>query len=120
MNSPTYSPLSSDSQVSAAWLQALQAHLSDHEKIHVWLETNLDEQLNYSRQLLLLTDQRLIGLTWPALDFFEYPLGAGLTLRQQDHAGVGCIELFAAGTRLNLWRYTMAYGCRCHALRPPV
>ena len=79
------------------------------EKVHAWLETNLDEQLNFSRQLLLVTNQRLIALAWPALDLFEYPLDGKLSLRQQDHAGVGCIELFANETRLAVWRYTMAH-----------
>ncbi len=109
VNSPTFPPLSSDEQASAAWQQTLQAHLNDGEKLHIWLETNLDQRLNFSRHLLVLTSQRLLSLSWPALDLVEYPLVAGLELRQQDHAGVGCIELFSAGTRLAFWRYTMAH-----------
>ncbi len=109
VNLHTISPLSSDKQVSDAWHKALQARLSAREKIHASLETNLDEQLNYAKRLILLTNQRLIGLTWPALEFCEYPLGEDLALHQRDHAGIGCIELFAAGTRLAWWRYTMAH-----------
>jgi ATP-binding cassette, subfamily B, bacterial len=109
VNTHTISSLSSDNQVSDAWHKALQARLSAGEKIHASLETNLDEQLNYAKRLILLTNQRLIGLTWPALEFCEYPLGEDLALHQRDHAGIGCIELFAAGTRLAWWRYTMAH-----------
>ena len=109
VNAHTISPLSSDRQISDAWLKALQARLSAQEKIHACLEINLDEQLNYAKQLILLTNLRLISLSWPALEFFEYPLSARMALRQQDHAGIGCIELFAAGTRWASWRYTMAY-----------
>ncbi len=108
VNAHTISPLSPDLQVSDAWHQALRSCLSDQEKVHAWLEINLDDQLNFTKRLILITNQRLIGIALPALLFFEYPLGAGLSLRQQDHAGVGCIELFAAETRLGSWRYTMA------------
>lgn len=109
VNVHTTLPLSSDSQIPDAWLQALQGRLSAQETIRADLEINLDEQLNYAKQLILLTNQRLMCLTWPALEFREYPLRGGVNLRQSDHAGIGCIELFAAGTRLALWRYTMAH-----------
>ncbi|HLY97150.1 MAG TPA: ABC transporter ATP-binding protein [Sideroxyarcus sp.] len=101
-------PISLEIPDSDAWRKALQARLSAQEKIHAFLETNLDEQLNFTAQRLLITGQRLISLGWPTLDFAEYPLNERLSLRQQDHAGVGCIELFADGVRLARWRYTMA------------
>ena len=109
VNAHTISPLSSDLQVSDAWHKALQACLLEREKIHAYLETNLDEQLNFTKLLILITNRRLIGFSWPTLAFFEYPLSTGLSLRQQDHAGVGSIELFAAGTRKAFWRYTMSH-----------
>lgn len=105
----TIPSLSSDRDISDAWHKALQTRLSAREKIHACLEINLDERLNYAKRLILLTNERMIGLTWPALDFCEYPLSAGLTLRQQDHAGIGSIELFAAEARLAFWHYTMAH-----------
>jgi len=108
VNTHTFSPLSTDQQVSDAWHKALQARLSGQESILAYLETDLDGQLNFSRHLLVLTSQRLIGLTWPALDFFEHSLNQGLALQQQDHAGVGRIELFSGETRLAFWRHTMA------------
>ncbi len=91
-----------------AWRKALQARLSVQEKIHAYLETNLDERLNFTSQRLLVTNQRLIGLAWPSLDFFEYPLGEQVSLRRQDHAGVGSIELFDSGRLVAFWRYTMS------------
>ncbi len=107
MNVHTPPSFSSGKLVSDAWLKALQTHLSDQEEIHAFLETNLDDQLNYARRLIIITNERLLSLTWPSLDFFEHPLGKEISLRQQDHAGVGSIELLAAGTRLSVWRYTM-------------
>ena len=91
VNVQTISPLSSDKQVSDAWHKALQARLSAQETIHASLETNLDEQLNYARRLILLTNQRIVGLTWPDLEFYEYPYSEGIAVHQRDHAGIGCI-----------------------------
>ena len=83
-------------------------HVFDREKIHAWLEINLDVHLNFRKQLLLITDQRLIGFSGSALDFFEYALNDKLSLRKTDHGGVGRIELFSGETRLAYWLYTMA------------
>ncbi len=109
MNTQTIPSFSSDRLVSDAWHKALQTHLSEQENIHAFLETNLDEQLNFSKRLILLTNQRLICLAWPSLDFVEYPLVQGLSLRQMDHAGVGSMELLAGEKRMAFWRYTMAH-----------
>ena len=109
VNTQILSSLSSDIQVSAAWHKALQGHLYAQEKIHAHLETNLDAQLHFSKHLILITNRRLISLAWPTLDFSEYALRDGVSLCQQDHAGVGNLELFEGGTRLACWRYTMAH-----------
>ena len=97
-----------DRPIPDAWHQMLQGRLSAGENVLASLEVNLDERLNYAKQLILLTNQRLIGLTWQAPDCSEYPLNGEVKLRQRDHAGIGCIEVFAAGARLAVWRYTMA------------
>ncbi len=108
MNAYTIPPQSPDRPLADAWLKSVQLHVSDQEKIQAWLEVDLDEQMRFSKRLLLLTDRRLIGLVGAGADISEYALDAGLSLRQTDHAGIGCIELFAAETRLACWRYTMA------------
>jgi len=92
VNSPTISPLSSDETSLRRLQQTLQAHLNDSEKLHIWLETNLDEKLNFSRHLLVLTSQRLISLSWPALYFVEYPLVSGW-IEAAGSCGRRCIEL---------------------------
>ena len=120
MNTQTIPSFSSDKPVSDAWHKALQTHLSEQEKIHAFLETNLDEQLNFTKHLILLTNRRLISLAWPTLDFAEYPLGEGLSLRQLDHAGVGSIELFAAENTIGLLALHHGARCGCHAFRAPV
>ncbi len=108
VNTHTISPIPTDKPLPDAWHTAVQARLSDGETIHAWLETDLDVQLNFTRQLLLLTNRRLIVFASSAVSF-EHPLRGGLALRQQDHAGVGRIELFAAGTRMAYWLHTMAH-----------
>jgi ATP-binding cassette subfamily B protein len=109
VNAHTFPTFSTDKQVSDAWHKALQVHLFEQEKIHAYLEINLDEHLVFAKQLIILTNKRLLRLAWPTTDFIEYPLQDGFSLRQHDHAGVGSIELFSAETRLGVWRFTMAY-----------
>ncbi|HLP99456.1 MAG TPA: ABC transporter ATP-binding protein [Sideroxyarcus sp.] len=86
----------------------MRSLLFPDENIHARLETNLDEQLDFKRQLLLLTDRRVLHLSAPDAPAAEYPLHSALVLQQADHAGVGRLELFEGEQRLACWRYTMA------------
>jgi ATP-binding cassette subfamily B protein len=69
---------------------------------------NLDGQMNFGKQLLLLTDLRFLCFSGTNTDFREFPLSNSLSLRQSDHAGIGNIELFTTDARLAYWPYTMA------------
>jgi len=108
VNAQNLPQFSSEKPVSDAWHKVLQTRLSAQERIHAVLVTNLDERLNFARQLILITDQRLVCVGSRTAEFSDYPFGEKLSLRKQDHAGVGSVELFAGETRLAVWRYTMA------------
>jgi ATP-binding cassette subfamily B protein len=108
VNTTTSSSFPSEIQIPDAWQTALRGLLRERENLHALLETDLDEQLSYTKQLILITNLRLLCLTQTAGTVFEQTLQAGLALRQQDHAGVGRIELFAGDTRLSCWRYSMS------------
>ena len=106
-------PLTTPAAVSAPplpspWLAPVSAALKADESIQAWIETDLDERLNFARGLLLLTSRRL--LAWRAAEAPArcWELAAGLALGQHDHAGVGALELFDAAGRLASWRYTLA------------
>ncbi len=74
----------------------------------VWLETDLDADLHFVPQLLALADGQF--WFWPAAGAQpqRWPLAAELSLRQNDHAGVGTLELVDGERRLAQWRYTLA------------
>jgi ATP-binding cassette subfamily B protein len=105
----TYQPLPND------WLAAAQAQLAANEAIIAWLEINLDANLHFNKQLLVLSQQRLIYISAPTDDSSAQPAGAtaypyraGLKCRHHDQSGIGSIELFDDELRLAHWRYTLA------------
>jgi len=86
-------------------LGALQVH--PDENVSAWLEVDLDDNLNFVKTLLILTDHRVIygdqaQKNWPSCPFD--PLQ---TLLLSDHAGVGTLSLQANGQRLAVWRFTL-------------
>jgi ATP-binding cassette subfamily B protein len=91
----------------------LEPTLNHAEDIQAWLEINLDAQLHFKKQLLVITNRRLlhfndvknIETAYPT----EYAYHAALTLQRHDHAGVGKIELFDGKSRLAVWFYTLAH-----------
>ncbi|PKO34776.1 MAG: ABC transporter [Betaproteobacteria bacterium HGW-Betaproteobacteria-7] len=89
------------------WLAPVAAVVHTGETIQAWLETDLDDRLNFAPGLLVLTERRL--LTWPATDgnVSEWPLNAGWRLDHHDHAGVGTLELLDPAGRRACWRYTL-------------
>lgn len=97
------------------WLAAAQAQLAANEAIIAWLEINLDADLHFNKQLLVLSQQRLIYLSAPndghntaATTVMAYPYRAGLKCRHHDQSGIGSIALFDGVLRLAHWRYTLA------------
>jgi ATP-binding cassette subfamily B protein len=94
-----------------AWRANVQSRLTDHEESLAWLEINLDNHLNFSPSLLLLTNARLLCCN----NGGDYPYRAGLSITRHDHGGVGRIELFDGKTRLACWFYTLA--CNIQAMR---
>jgi len=72
------------------------------------LSVDLDDALHFTDDSLTLTPQRLVHQAAARSGRREWPLTAGARLRLSDHAGVAALELLdAAGTRLELWRFTV-------------
>ncbi len=93
--------------VAEAWRASLEAQLRDGESVLACLETDLDEQLHFGAGLLVLTSQRLLAQPPGDTRWSAWPLRAGLSLLQHDHAGVGTLELHDAKKRTACWRYTL-------------
>ncbi|HET8598278.1 MAG TPA: ABC transporter ATP-binding protein [Castellaniella sp.] len=91
----------------AAWRAPLAGQLAPGERILDWLALNLDGQLRYDDSLVVLTDRRWLLCAADAQSCRSWPLRADMTLKLQDHAGVGSLELLDAHARLARWRYTL-------------
>ena len=111
-------PLNSASKVlPSAWQAIVTGQLArdalpQAEEIAASLEINLDNALHFKKQLLLLSNQRLLHFHDASSNSTEhvsaYAYQANLKLQRHDHAGVGKIELFDGETRLAVWFYTLA------------
>ena len=76
------------------------------EAILAWLETDLDENMNFSKGLLVLTESRLLDWRHDG-QIRQWQVGGGHALEIADHAGVGRLSLRDAHAGLAFWRYTL-------------
>jgi ATP-binding cassette subfamily B protein len=98
--------------IAKPWRDAVAAFLLPGERVLIALELDLDRRLRYGAGLLALTDQALIarapGAPAPGeSEWRRYPLRADTRLELHDHAGAAALELFEAGRRLDVWRFTL-------------
>lgn len=115
MNNKILQPNTSYPPLPDYWHAAVQAQLSADQEIIASVEINLDADLHFNKQLLLLTKQGLLYISSPdseqnsqKIAVAEYPYRAGLSCQHHDQAGVGSIELFDGELRLARWNYTLA------------
>ncbi len=105
MNTRTDSPIKT--LIPDVWRAIVPSCLLDTEEVQCWLNINLDNQLNFSDQLLVLTGQRLLSYSVERVEAYAYQ--NTLSLTRHDHGGVGKIELFNGEVRLACWFYTLAH-----------
>ncbi len=82
----------------------LHLQMATGENVLAAVLVDLDNQLRFVSQQLVLTPSRLISRGEAER---EWPLTPGLTLRSFDHAGVGSLELHDSQGRLAVWRFTL-------------
>ena len=108
----SYLPPSFASLVPSVWHQALQTLGLESENALACLMVDLDGQLRFAQQLLIVTDRRLLALqkgVGGVVQHQSWPLEPGLSLQHADHAGVGSLELLNATQRLAVWRFTLRH-----------
>jgi len=102
----------------------VKSQLDTHENVLAWLEVDLSLQLKFIQGFLVATNQRL--LSWmpsidgefsPDLSCQSFPLAGLATLRHQDYAGVGSLELVDTQERLARWRFTLAHNVQALSLQ---
>ena len=90
------------------WQTDVQRQLAAHETVLAFLETDLDTRLRYRAGVLVLTTERLLCFDAAQESWQSWALRSGQFLIQNDHAGVGNLELHEPDARLACWRYTLA------------
>ena len=90
------------------WHAGLAARLNEGESVQAWLELDLDAGLRFSRELVALTDRRLLARQPGEPEWRDWFFRPGLRLAHKDHAGVGTLELHDEASCLASWRYTIA------------
>ena len=101
-------PASNELALPSQWAAKVEPKLASDEKTQAWLEIDLDNRLQFSVGLVLVTDQRLLAFAPGHGDCEVYPLRSGLSLNHHDQAGVGSLELVGETGLLATWRYTLA------------
>ncbi|WP_019559881.1 cyanophycin metabolism-associated ABC transporter [Caldimonas manganoxidans] len=89
------------------WPDDLRLALAPAENVLAALEVDLDAQLRFAPQWLVLTDRRLLARDHPKAVWQAWSLSPTLELRLSDHAGVAHLALHDAQRRLAVWHLTL-------------
>ena len=89
------------------WQEGVLSQVHLGENVLAWLEVDLNVELRFKKNLVILTDQRVISTDDTQNNWNFWPLTADLSLRVIDHAGVGTLALNQTGRRLAAWRFTL-------------
>jgi ATP-binding cassette subfamily B protein len=104
---PSPSSVLPRSVVPDAWQAEVTSHLLSEENVSAWLEVDLDGELLFAKNVIILTDRRVLSPGHAEKSWQTWPLQAEMTLKLSDHAGVGTLELAQPGGRLAVWRFTL-------------
>ncbi len=90
-----------------SWQAELLSCLQPEENASAWLEVDLDNELQFVKNAIFLTNQRVLVLSKNKSPAVSWPLQSDMALKMNDHAGVGTLELTAPAGRLAVWRFTL-------------
>ncbi|MYN18895.1 ATP-binding cassette domain-containing protein [Rugamonas sp. FT107W] len=107
MTTEQLSSNTSQSELPERWRSEVQAQLSQGENAVSALEVDLDEQLRFSKGVIVVTERGVLARAPGRADWQHWPFAKDLALKHHDHAGVGHLELVNNGGRLGAWRFTL-------------
>ena len=90
------------------WQTRIRSILNEHEQIHIWLEIDLNGQLNFSSGLVVITAHRILARMANDENWQIWRCQQDMKLTYQDHAGVCSIELSDTHARLACWHCTLS------------
>jgi ATP-binding cassette subfamily B protein len=106
MNSNTHPPIDLLG-LPIFWQEGVLSQVHLGENVLAWLEVDLNDELRFKKTLVILTDQRVISTDEAQKNWNLSQLSPDLSLRVQDHGGVGTLALHQGGRRLAAWRFTL-------------
>ena len=89
------------------WQEGVLSQVHLGENVLAWLEVDLNDELRFKKNLIILTDQRVISTDETQKSWNFYPVSSDLSLRVMDHAGVGTLALHQGARRVAAWRFTL-------------
>ncbi|MYM85716.1 ATP-binding cassette domain-containing protein [Rugamonas sp. FT82W] len=107
MTTEQLSSNTSQSELPERWRSEVQAQLSQGENAVSALEVDLDEQLHFSKGVVVVTERGVLARAPGRADWQYWPFAKDLALKHHDHAGVGHLELVNHDGRLGAWRFTL-------------
>ncbi len=93
-------PVAYQARLAGCWLRG--------ESLVAWCELDLDRQLRFGSNLLVLSNRRLRQFEGDAVAPQVWQISAGLTLRTTVQAGLGRLELSSVDGYVTSWNYTAA------------
>ncbi|MCZ8092011.1 MAG: ABC transporter ATP-binding protein [Acidovorax sp.] len=85
----------------------LRAMLAPQENVLATLQVDLSVDLRFAKGWVVVTANRLIACDAGSTTWQTWAVGEGLSLKMQDHGGVGTLELHSPEKRLSFWRFTL-------------
>ena len=102
-----------------SWRNAVRAELEPGETVLAWFEPDLDSRLRFARELVVVTDRRVLtgessagrrqqgGVAENRQAWRSWPLETVARIDCGQRAGVGTLELLSNRERLAHWRFTL-------------
>ena len=87
----------------------LRAKLASDENVLAALQVDLSADLRFVSGWVVVTSRRLLACDPGASVWKDWPLAPGLSLKLQDHGGVGTLELHNPQERVAFWRFTLGH-----------
>ena len=87
----------------------LRAKLASDENVLAALQVDLSADLRFVSGWVVVTSRRLLACDPGATVWRDWALAPGLSLKLQDHGGVGTLELHNPQERVAFWRFTLGH-----------
>ncbi len=81
--------------------------LAPQENVLATLQVDLSVDLRFAKGWVVVTANRLMACDAGSTTWQTWAVGEGLSLKMQDHGGVGTLELHSPEKRLAFWRFTL-------------